>query len=162
MGCRKNQNSNHNLQIAACALLLEIATADDEFKEEEKVRITELMKAQFDLTEDEVSRIISKSEEEINNSVSLYEFTDVLNKNLNSDEKYQILKYLWHIAYSDGNLDSYEDHYIKKISNNLPLSVSNMYQAIGGCSFHIIIILIFGDYKYFKNYIIFFLKKLGL
>ncbi|MDB2692796.1 DMT family transporter [Candidatus Pelagibacter bacterium] len=33
----------------------------------------------------------------------------------------------------------------KKISNNLPLSVSNMYQAIGGCSFHIINILIFSE-----------------
>ena len=33
----------------------------------------------------------------------------------------------------------------KKISNNLPLSVSNMYQAIGGCLFHIIIIIIFTD-----------------
>ena len=31
----------------------------------------------------------------------------------------------------------------KKIGNNLPLSVSNMYQAIGGCLFHIIIIIIF-------------------
>ena len=33
----------------------------------------------------------------------------------------------------------------KKIANNLPLSVSNMYQAIGGCLFHIIIIIIFTD-----------------
>ena len=33
----------------------------------------------------------------------------------------------------------------KKISNNLPLPVSNMYQAIGGCLFHIIIIIIFTD-----------------
>ena len=33
----------------------------------------------------------------------------------------------------------------KKISNNLPLSVSNMYQAIGGCSLHLIIILIFSE-----------------
>ena len=32
-----------------------------------------------------------------------------------------------------------------KISNNLPLSVSNMYQAIGGCFFHIIIIFIFSE-----------------
>jgi drug/metabolite transporter (DMT)-like permease len=31
----------------------------------------------------------------------------------------------------------------KKIGTNLPLSVSNMYQAIGGCLFHIIIIIIF-------------------
>jgi len=33
----------------------------------------------------------------------------------------------------------------KKISNNLPLSVSNMYQAIGGCLFHLIIIILFTD-----------------
>jgi len=33
----------------------------------------------------------------------------------------------------------------KKISNDLPLSVSNMYQAIGGCSLHLIIILIFSE-----------------
>ena len=33
----------------------------------------------------------------------------------------------------------------KKIDNDLPLSVSNMYQAIGGCIFHIIIIFIFTD-----------------
>ncbi len=33
----------------------------------------------------------------------------------------------------------------KKLSNNLPLSVSNMYQAFGGCLFHLIIILIFTD-----------------
>ena len=33
----------------------------------------------------------------------------------------------------------------KKISNNLSLSVSNFYQAIGGCIFHILIILIFAE-----------------
>jgi len=33
----------------------------------------------------------------------------------------------------------------KKLSTNLPLSVSNFYQAIGGCLFHIIIILLFVD-----------------
>ena len=31
----------------------------------------------------------------------------------------------------------------KKLSNNLPLSVSNFYQAIGGCLFHILIIMFF-------------------
>ena len=31
----------------------------------------------------------------------------------------------------------------KKISNNLPLSVSNMYQAIGGFSFHLFVVIFF-------------------
>ena len=33
----------------------------------------------------------------------------------------------------------------KKISNNLPLSVSNLYQAIGGCLFHLLILIFFID-----------------
>jgi len=33
----------------------------------------------------------------------------------------------------------------KKISNNLPLSVSNMYQAMGGCFFHILVIFIYSE-----------------
>ena len=33
----------------------------------------------------------------------------------------------------------------KKLSNNLPLPVSNLYQAVGGCSFHIIIIIFFAE-----------------
>jgi len=33
----------------------------------------------------------------------------------------------------------------KKLSNNLPLSVSNMYQAIGGFTFHLVLIVVFVD-----------------
>ncbi len=33
----------------------------------------------------------------------------------------------------------------KKLSNNLPLPVSNFYQAVGGCVFHILIIIIFAE-----------------
>ena len=33
----------------------------------------------------------------------------------------------------------------KKLSNNLPLSVSNFYQAVGGCLFHLIIIIFFAE-----------------
>ena len=33
----------------------------------------------------------------------------------------------------------------KKISNNIPLSVSNFYQAIGGCLFHVLIVILFTE-----------------
>lgn len=33
----------------------------------------------------------------------------------------------------------------KKLSSNLPLSVSNTYQALGGCVFHLLIIILFVD-----------------
>jgi len=33
----------------------------------------------------------------------------------------------------------------KKLSNNLPLSVNNMNQALGGCMFHLVIIILFAE-----------------
>jgi drug/metabolite transporter (DMT)-like permease len=41
----------------------------------------------------------------------------------------------------------------KKLSNNLPLSISNMYQAIGGFSFHLLVIIFFRKtiYRFFTN-----------
>ena len=44
----------------------------------------------------------------------------------------------------------------KKLSNNLPLSVSNFYQALGGCLFHLLIVIFFIEpYIYFtKTFII--------
>ena len=33
----------------------------------------------------------------------------------------------------------------KKLSNNLPLPISNFYQALGGCLFHIVIIIFFAE-----------------
>ena len=47
----------------------------------------------------------------------------------------------------------------KRLSNNLPLSVSNFYQAVGGCFFHIIVVIFFA-----KPYIAFtktFLFSMG-
>ena len=47
----------------------------------------------------------------------------------------------------------------KKLSNNLPLSVSNFYQAVGGCLFHILVVIFFA-----KPYIAFtktFLLSMG-
>ena len=47
----------------------------------------------------------------------------------------------------------------KKLSDNLPLSVSNFYQAIGGCFFHILVVIFFA-----KPYIAFtktFLLSMG-
>ena len=44
----------------------------------------------------------------------------------------------------------------KKLSNNLPLSVSNFYQAVGGCLFHVLIIIFFAKpyIEFTKTYLI--------
>ncbi len=115
-------DKEHSIQIAACALLLDLATVDESFTKEEKEKIIRIMKSKFSLLDSEINSLILESEEEINNSVSVYEFTEVINQHFTNDEKYCLVKNLWQIAFTDGNIDKYEDHYIKKISNNLHLS----------------------------------------
>lgn len=115
-------NRNHLIQIASCSLLIEVANSDDDFTSDEKNRIIELMKAQFNISTHDVKNLIKQSEEQINESVSIYEFTEIVNAQLNNEEKYEIVKNLWRLAFVDGKLDKYEDYYIRKITNNLNLS----------------------------------------
>ena len=61
----QDENKSHKLKIAACALLLEIANADDNFSSDEKLRIVKIMRSKFQLDEDEVVSLIEQSNEEI-------------------------------------------------------------------------------------------------
>ena len=47
----------------------------------------------------------------------------------------------------------------KKLSNNLPLSVSNMYQAVGGCLFNILLVILIGEP--FINFSIIFITAMS-
>lgn len=116
------QNNEHILKVATCAIFIELANIDENFSEAEKIRIVDLMKNSFNLNKEEVDEIIKIANEKIEKSVSVYEFTDIVNKNLSMDEKYQIIKNLWLLAFEDNQLDTYENHFIKKISDNLHIS----------------------------------------
>ena len=72
------EDKHHKLEIAACALLIEIAKADDDFSSEEKDKISQIMRSKFNLSESEVNDILEISQESVKKSISLYEFTDVL------------------------------------------------------------------------------------
>lgn len=121
-----NDKKNH---IATCALFTEVANADDDFAKEEKGLIIKLMKQIFNLENDEVNELIKLSEKQIKDSVSLYEFTDTINKNFSSEEKYQILLNLWRLIFVDEKFHAYEDYLIRKIVNNLNLSHKEMIAA---------------------------------
>lgn len=117
------------LQIATCALFLEVANSDDNFAKEEKENIYKSMKEIFGLDEQYIKELISLSEEQIRNSVSLYEFTDIINQNFSKDEKYEVVKNLWKLIYTDNKVDKYEDLFIKRISSNFHLEHKDLIAA---------------------------------
>ena len=75
------------LKIATCALMLEVANSDDDFSVEEKLFITQTMKNEFNLDDKLVSELLNLAEEKVKESVSLYEFTEIINKKYSKNEK---------------------------------------------------------------------------
>ena len=60
-------------------LFIEIAKADGEFTDEERKFIISEMKSTFNLDDDYVNDLMLLAEQRIKESVSLYEFTGVIN-----------------------------------------------------------------------------------
>ena len=106
-------------QVATAALLVEIAKADGDFSEDERKRIINLMKKDFDLDDECVDELMELSEQKVRDSISVYEFTSVINETFSQSEKLELLKNLWRIIYEDGKLDSHEDRLIKIIGSTM-------------------------------------------
>ena len=114
-------SDDKKLQIATCALLIEVANADEEFSDNEKSKIIEIMKTNFSLNNESVSELIELANDSIEESVSLYEFTDVINKNYDNEQKKEILKNIWRLIFTDEHLHELEEYFICKISKTLNL-----------------------------------------
>ncbi len=109
------------LQVATCALFIEVAKADEEFSSGELKLIKDIMTAEFKLTESEIDELFSLAKKKMNQSVSLYEYTDEINKYYTKEEKYEILKNLWRLILIDGKLNAHEEYFVRTISRNLNL-----------------------------------------
>jgi uncharacterized tellurite resistance protein B-like protein len=120
-GSSEVKSNENKIQVATAALYVEIASADGDFSEEEREKIVKAMKANFNLTDECVEDLISLSKEAVKKSISISEFTSVINNHFDKNEKLQLLKNLWRVVYTDGKLNQYEDRLIKIIGSTLNL-----------------------------------------
>ncbi|OIP61294.1 MAG: hypothetical protein AUK34_05190 [Ignavibacteria bacterium CG2_30_36_16] len=107
------------LQHATCALFIQMAKADDDFSDIEREKISSIMKKTFHLNDDEVVELMQLGEHKVKESISIYEFASLINQNFSSDEKFELIKNLWRLIYTDDILDKYEDKLIKMIGGVL-------------------------------------------
>ena len=126
----ENIEIDDNTAIKACiALLLETSMADEilDDKEIEALKIT-LIK-DFKIGNDEVDELIAFSKENVKDSTSLYEFTRDINDSFSAEQRIQLIESMWKIAYADGNIDKYEEHIIRKVSNLIYVAHSDFIKA---------------------------------
>ncbi|GAB4143693.1 MAG: hypothetical protein Fur0015_12050 [Ignavibacteriales bacterium] len=118
---KKYSEMNNELGIATAALFLEAAYADENFSDEEKSLIIKMISQQFKLDENETNEILKLAEDKIKKSISFYEFTSILNRELTKEQKFEILKNIWRLLFSDKILSSHEEYFIRTIARNLRL-----------------------------------------
>lgn len=121
-----SEQADNKIQIATCALFLEIAKSDSNFTEEERSHIFETMKSIFRLDDESVNELLKLSETEVKESISLYEFTDTINQHFSNEEKFELLKNLWKLIFVDGKIDAHEEGLIRKITTMLNLEHRDM------------------------------------
>ncbi len=114
-----------SLDKACSALLIEVAYADKIFDESEIISLKESLKETYDIDDIIIDELISDAKKTVDESTSLYEYTRVVNDEFEYSDKLELLSRIWRLAFADGNLDKYEDHLIRKISDLIHISHSD-------------------------------------
>jgi len=117
-----------SLNQACSALLIEVAFADKIFEESEIITLKESLKEIYGLEDDVIDELITDAKKTVEESTSLYEYTRVVNDEFEYKDKLELLSSLWKLAFADGNLDKYEEHLIRKISDLTHISHSDFIQ----------------------------------
>ncbi len=123
---RQQQDS---IQIAACALLLELAHADDEFTADERAHIEEALVRHFDVPSDTANELIALAEEERTRAVDLYQFTRLITERYDIGQKMVLAEVMWRVLYADGELAKHESYLMRQVSNLLGLKPGYLAQA---------------------------------
>lgn len=110
------------LRLATATLLVEVTRADHDFDEVEFEELLRLVETHFDLDPDDAAELVNQANDKADDIVSVHGLTQLLHEHLSEDEKAEIVRLLWKIAYADGRLDKYEDSLVLKISDLLYVS----------------------------------------
>jgi len=105
------------INLIGSVLAYEVARSDGAVSEDELSNLIREI--------DKISINVKKNSKEIfelikthsNDSVSFYEFVEDINNIFSKDEKLDLIKYLWDIAYADNILDVNEERLIRRISD---------------------------------------------
>jgi uncharacterized tellurite resistance protein B-like protein len=109
--------SEHSLQLATAALLIEMMRADAKTTEDERRMVIKTIMTRFHLTEEESGLLLHFAEEKIRKATGYYEFTSLINKGFTYEQKVKVIENLWEIAFTDESIDRYEEHMVRKIAD---------------------------------------------
>ena len=125
----KEEDRAERIQVATCALLLEVANSDDEFSDIERDNIIQILEKDFKLSDEYAKELMELSDKEREESIDLWHFTNLINEHYSIEEKIKIIEMVWKVIYADGKMDKHEDHLAHKLSNLLKLTHKQLIDA---------------------------------
>ncbi len=111
-----------DVRLAACALLIEIAYADDEFTEDESQHLLSAVRRQYGLDVGEAERLLELAETARANAVDLWQFTKLIKQKYSLGQKMVLVEVMWGLVYSDGELSSHEESLMRRVCHLLDLA----------------------------------------
>ncbi|MDX1456182.1 MAG: TerB family tellurite resistance protein [Marinobacter sp.] len=121
--------SRNELAVAGMALMVQVARVDrDQDDRELRSMLDSAVKA-HELSPDEAQEILQDALRQADDATSLYEFTGLINAQLDQAAKQVLLQSIWQVAFADGHIDHYEEHLIRRMAELLHLNHREYIQA---------------------------------
>ena len=117
----RNLERSPDIRLAACALLLELAHADDEFSEQERTHIEAVLRRHFALDEETARELVELAEAERQSAIDLYQFTSLIRDSYDLGQKTLLAEIMWGLLMTDGEIAHHEAYMLRKIANLLDL-----------------------------------------
>jgi uncharacterized tellurite resistance protein B-like protein len=120
---------DHDIRVATCALLVEMARIDETFTQAEMDTILSILKEKYGLSQEHADALVAEADKVLDESVDLWQFARLINENYSNEEKIEIIETLWKIVYVDGKMDRYEHYLMHKLTTLLRLSHEQLIDA---------------------------------
>ncbi len=117
------------IQLAACALLLELAHADGEFTAAEQQQIEGALARHFDLDEATTRELLALADAERRESIDHFQFTRLINEQYDLGQKMVLAEVMWGVIMADGTVAEHEAYLVRKLANLLELEPGYLSQA---------------------------------
>jgi uncharacterized tellurite resistance protein B-like protein len=114
---RTDEVSEHSIQVATAALLIEMMKADGKVSEDERKTVMQTIQSKFNLTDEETKSLKELAKEKAKKATDYYEFTSLIHKSLSYEQKVEIIEHLWEIAFTDKHIDKHEEYMVRKIAD---------------------------------------------
>lgn len=116
--------------LAACGLLLELASADGTFSDEERKRILAIFRDEYQLFVGDVEELMNLAEDVLRGAEDNREFTRIINDHYSVEEKLHLVELLWRIVFADGKVDEREERLIDTVANKLDISKKDVLRIL--------------------------------